>query len=96
MKKLLASYRNRHVLRYAALHSSNTSPFLCLISLCHVSTGKKTVEFPNGYKSNMDITDENNFKSDKFWALNRTYTTGIIDTHLLKLNRAAELLMWQM
>jgi len=28
----------------------------------------------------MDITDENNFKSGKFWTLNRTYASGIIDT----------------
>jgi len=44
----------------------------------------------------MDITDENNFKSGKFWTLNRTYTTGVIDTQMLKLNTAAELLIWQM
>ena len=32
----------------------------------------------------MDITDENNFKYGKFWTLNRTYTTGIIDRQMLK------------
>lgn len=42
----------------------------------------------------MDITDENNFKSGKFWTLNRNYTTGIIDTQMLKLHTAAELLIW--
>jgi hypothetical protein len=44
----------------------------------------------------MDITDENNFKSTKFLTLNRTYTTGIIDTQKLKFNTAAELLIWQL
>jgi hypothetical protein len=44
----------------------------------------------------MDITDENNFKSGKLWTLNRTYTTGKIHTQMLKLNTAAELLVWQM
>jgi hypothetical protein len=32
----------------------------------------------------------------KFWTLNRAYTTGIIDTQILKLNTEAELLTWQM
>jgi len=44
----------------------------------------------------MDITDENNFKSGKLWTLNRTYATSIIYTQMLKLNTAAELLIWQM
>ena len=78
-EKLLASYRNRNVLRYATLHWSHHSSFLCLISPCHILTDNSKVEICNGYKSNMDITDENNFKSCKFWTLKRTYTTDIID-----------------
>ena len=93
-KKLLTSYRNRHFLRYAASHwLHHSSP--CLISPRLISTGNSIVEIWNGRKSNIDTTDENNFKSGKFWALNRTYVTGIIDTQMLKLNTAAELLTWQ-
>jgi len=43
-EKILASYRNRHVLRYAALYWSRHSSFLCLISLRHIPTGNSIVE----------------------------------------------------
>ena len=43
MKKLQSPITNRHPLRYAVLHWSHTSSFLCLISLRHIQTGNSVV-----------------------------------------------------